>query len=169
MKLPLILACRSTNTQRLHNFNWTEAKLFQHTAAAARCVGRHFQTMCACAHVVLFWPQTTAFGPGTRLAHVSTSSPGGWPECDTQRYWQYIGKTLLTIISCTVWFSFTIKLHVQLVSTLAWLVHMQARWIKACILSNKKYEVQTTCMWFHAWSYLGKCWTVSTVQVTELW
>ena len=45
-----IYGCSSTNTQCLHNFNLTEVKLFQHTAAAACCIGPHFQIMYSLCH-----------------------------------------------------------------------------------------------------------------------
>ena len=48
---------------------------------------------------------------GTRLL-----ATGQWGRCTTERYWQHIGKTLLTTISCKVpfiSFCFTIKLFIQ--------------------------------------------------------
>ena len=32
---------------------------------------------------------------------------------------------------------------------------IKARWIKACVVSNKRSEVQTAYMWLHAWTYLN--------------
>ena len=115
MKLPLISGSRSTNTQCLHNLNWIEVKLSYHTAAAVRCIGRHFQ-ICAHAQFLshsettnyFIWSESKTSAQQASLVHGLA-----WPmQVVDQRaihnaFDKYIGKTLLivTVIPCTAQFS----------------------------------------------------------------
>ena len=60
----------------------------------------------------------TASNQNWRQEHLGTRllAPGQWGWCTTEPYWQHIGKTLLTTISCKVpfiSFCFTIKLLIH--------------------------------------------------------
>ena len=103
-KLPLISGGRSTNTQHLHNFNWIKVK--------------NYVCMCTC---LVARPQIAAFGLRTRLVHGISVSTSSSLQVVGQRAIhntidKYVGKMLLTAISCKVRFvalCFTIEFHVQ--------------------------------------------------------